>query len=714
MGLAKLMKATVILPRTETQEAVSRLAKLEWFHPLQSASSEHTNPYLDDLLLRAQRLYQDIDETVRALGIPLETGVLATMFKGAPKEKTDYLIENIENFISDLEYKSKTLLDEPKKILNEQNRISKQLEEYTNIEAALKAAANVNLNLASFRNLKRFFVEIFVIDSKDRDEVVKSLGDLPVYSNKLDEEKSFIVIVGSNEDSERIIKVMRTFGLHPLQIPLYMSQNPSAAYLEAQAKVKELEAKSNEIDKYIEKMKSTMQTKILSLHEAAKVAKDVLEITRKPGGTKNFAMIQGYIPEEMQNKFSILTNDYVSILENIEANHQAVNNHALEDQPQQSALPSLLTNKSYTRTFEVITETQGLPRYGETDPTPIIAFVWPLFYGLMFADLGHGLLLFGLGMLLRHRGNGSIRTWGTLLAASGAAASIAGLGTGEVFGFHIKSISVLSHLFAPLSGVVGILNVSELTFDQVIKILKVSVAIGILHLLMAFFLRLRKNIKDGNKLAVLTHDIPTIIQFLAVVSLILAAIGSGYDIIGMFGISGKIHNEPVPWLTFVFGDWVTVDLVAKAAPPIIFATVGIMIYGGKKEQEINSKRGHDEGGGFMGIVIEVILVRIIEVLSNVISYTRIGIMLLVHVALLVTVNQSYAHGGGYAVLIGGNIGIMMIEGLIVYIQTIRLHLYEWFPKWYVGEGVEFKKIVPKMLYSNLIWKDAQIQKKGKP
>jgi V/A-type H+-transporting ATPase subunit I len=714
MGLAKLMKATVILPRTETQEAVSRLAKLEWFHPLQSASSEHTNPYLDDLLLRAQRLYQDIDETVRALGIPLETGVLATMFKGAPKEKTDYLIENIENFISDLEYKSKTLLDEPKKVLNEQNRISKQLEEYTNIEAALKAAANVNLNLASFRNLKRFFVEIFVIDSKDRDEVVKSLGDLPVYSNKLDEEKSFIVIVGSNEDSERIIKVMRTFGLHPLQIPPYMSQNPSAAYLEAQAKVKELEAKSNEIDKYIEKMKSTMQTKILSLHEAAKVAKDVLEITRKPGGTKNFAMIQGYIPEEMQNKFSILTNDYVSILENIEANHQAVNNDALEDQPQESALPSLLTNKSYTRTFEVITETQGLPRYGETDPTPIIAFVWPLFYGLMFADLGHGLLLFGLGMLLRHRGNGSIRTWGTLLAASGAAASIAGLGTGELFGFHIQSISVLSHLFAPLSGVVGILNVSELTFDQVIKILKVSVAIGILHLLMAFFLRLRKNIKDGNKLAVLTHDIPTIIQFLAVVSLILAAIGSGYDIIGMFGISGKIHNEPVPWLTFVFGDWVTVDLVAKAAPPIIFATVGIMIYGGKKEQEINSKRGHDEGGGFMGIVIEVILVRIIEVLSNVISYTRIGIMLLVHVALLVTVNQSYAHGGGYAVLIGGNIGIMMIEGLIVYIQTIRLHLYEWFPKWYVGEGVEFKKIVPKMLYSNLIWKDAQIQKKRKP
>jgi V/A-type H+-transporting ATPase subunit I len=282
---------------------------------------------------------------------------------------------------------------------------------------------------------------------------------------------------------------------------------------------------------------------------------------------------------------------------------------------------------------------------------------------------------------------------------------IAGIGTGEIFGFHINEFSVLAALFAPLDGLVGALNVSELTFEQVVNILAVSVAIGIIHLLMALFLRLRSDILEKNKLVILTHDIPTIIQFLAIVALILAAIGSEYDIIGMFGITGVTHNEPVPWLTYLFGDWVTVNLVAKAAPPIIIATAGIMIYGGKKEQELAAKHGHDEGGGLMGIVIEVLLVRIIEVLSNVISYTRLGIMLLVHAALLVTVNQSYEHGGGLAVLIGGNIGIMLIEGLIVYIQDIRLHLYEWFPKWYRGEGVEFKKLLPKMLYSNLIWSE---------
>jgi V/A-type H+-transporting ATPase subunit I len=245
--------------------------------------------------------------------------------------------------------------------------------------------------------------------------------------------------------------------------------------------------------------------------------------------------------------------------------------------------------------------------------------------------------------------------------------------------------------------------VSELTFEQVLKILEVSVAVGVVHLLLAFFLRLRGNLKQGNKLIVLTHDIPAIIQYLAVVSLILAAIGSQYDIIGMF-LSWN-HNEPVPWLTVLFGDWVTVNLVAKAMPPVIIACIAITIIGGMKEQKHAIAHGREpEGGGIVGLVVETMMVRTIEMLANTISYSRLGIMLLVHSALLVTVINSYEHGGGLAILIGGNIGIMMIEGLIVYIQTIRLHLYEWFPKWYKSDGVQFRKLVPQMLYTNLVWK----------
>jgi V/A-type H+/Na+-transporting ATPase subunit I len=707
MGLAKLMRATIVLPRVDTQKVVSRLAELEWFHPIQTPS-DHPNPYLDDLLLKAQRLFQEIDEVIKQLGIPLETGVMATMFKGAPKGKTDYFIEDMQNFIADLEDKSADILDNPKKVIAERNKVAKELEEYRNLKGALEMAAKVNLDLTLFGKIKHFFSGLFVINSADEVEIRKTLGDLPIYTSKLSEQKSSMVIFGATDDSDRITKTLRSFGVHPLQIPANMPQNPSVAYAKADSKVKELEAKQEEIEKNIEKLKKSLLTKVLSLHEAARVAKDVLETTKKPGGTRNFAVIQGYIPDQMEKKFRNMTKDYVSVVEDA---HVHADKHRGEEE--EEILPTLLTNKSYTRTFEVVTQTQGLPRYGEVDPTPIIAFVWPFFYGLMFADFGHGILLFGLGMLFRYRGNGSLRTWGTLIAASGAAATLAGLGTGEMFGFHFEELAFLAPIFAPLHGIVGILSVSELTFEQVVKILEVSIAIGIVHLLIAFFLRLRADIKLGNKLMVFYHDIPTIIQYFAVVALILAAIGSGYDIIGMFGITGKTHTEPVPWLTFVFGDWVTVDLVAKVAPLVIIASVVIMIIGGIKEEKHLKAQGRDEGGGLVGIIVEVIMVRIIEMLSNTISYSRLGIMLLVHSALLVTVNTSFEHGGGYAVLIGGNIGIMLIEGLIVYIQTIRLHLYEWFPKWYVGEGTEFKKIVPRMLYSNFVWKDSKVPVQAK-
>ncbi|HEY7777191.1 MAG TPA: V-type ATPase 116kDa subunit family protein [Nitrososphaeraceae archaeon] len=691
MGQAKLLKTTLILPRVETHEAVSKLAELEWFHTLQNPS-EHSNSYFDDLLLNAQKLYQEIDEVIRSLGISLETGVMATLFKGAPQEKTDYKIDDIQNLIVELENKSKALLEEPVSLLKTQQQVEKDLEEYRAALDAIGSASKLKMDLSGLRNLKTFFAEIFIINTKDLHEIQNSLGDIIVHPVKLNDDKSSITVIGSQEDSEKIVKVLRSFNVHPIQIPSDLPQNPGSAYEMAQNKTKELEKQQAEVTKKIEKLKVAILPKLLSLYESSKTAKDILEITRKPAGTKNFAVIQGYIPVSMEKKFKELTDRYISVTEPVKVD---------KDSPNQ--LPTLLVNNRYAKTFEVITETQGLPNHGEVDPTPIIAYVWPVFYGVMFGDLGHGLLLFGLGMFLRYRGVGSLKTWATLLAASGAGASIAGLGTGEMFGFHIDKMAILAPLLEPLGPLVGALNVSELTFDQVIKILKVSVAIGIVHLLMAMLLKLRHDILEKNKLLILTHDIPSIVQFLAVVAVILAAIGSGYDIIGMFGVTGVIHNEPVPWLSFLFGDWVTVDLVAKAAPPIIFATVGVMILGGKKEQEHAAKHGHDEGGGLMGIVIEVILVRIIEVLSNVISYTRIGIMLLVHAALLVTVNQSYESGGGLAVLIGGNIGIMLIEGLIVYIQTIRLHLYEWFPKWYRGEGVGFKKLIPDMLYSNLIW-----------
>ena len=70
--------------------------------------------------------------------------------------------------------------------------------------------------------------------------------------------------------------------------------------------------------------KSSILPKILSLHEAAKAAKDVLETTRRPAGTRNFAMLQGYIPDDSKKKFNNLTRDYVSILEHSKVQNKQI------------------------------------------------------------------------------------------------------------------------------------------------------------------------------------------------------------------------------------------------------------------------------------------------------------------------------------------------------------------------------------------------------
>jgi len=697
--IAKLMKATLILPRTETTQAVSSLAELEWFHPLPKGS-DYVNIELDDLLLRAQKLFQSIDEVVRALSIPLETGVMATMFRGSPKGRTHFVIEDLEHLVSDLESKSKTIGEEARSLLNEHGSVKRSLDENQTVLEMLKAASSINLDLEEMNSLKRFHAKMFIVDAKELPEIERTFDDLAIIKMELNETKVALVIIGTREDAERISKVLRSFDTHPFVIPSYLRQNPSEAYKHLEQKNKELEKKREELEKSLKKIRLDISRKILSFYEGAKVAKDVLETMRKLGGTKNFAVIQGYIPSTIEGKMKKLTKDWVCVIEEVKEG---------DEERGQEGLPSLLTNRKYVKTFEVITTTQGLPRYGETDPTPMIAFVWPLFYGLMFGDLGHGLLLFGLGMLLRSRGLGSIRTWGTLLAASGTAASIAGLITGEFFGWQIHEVAVLNILHnIPF---IGVLKVSELTFDQVVLVLKVSIAIGIIHLVSAFVLNIRKNLMAGKKLEVCAQNIPILVMYGAVVGLILSAIGSGYDIIGMFGVTERVHNEAVPWITFVVGPWATVDIVVKICVPVLFVCIAVMMLGHIIEERRKKAHGLETGGGgILGAVIEIVMVRTMELLSHTISYSRLGIMLLVHVALLVTVNDAFKYsvnqgdmGMAMALLIGGNIGIMMIEGLIVYIQAIRLHLYEWFPKWYEGEGTEFKKIVPQMLYTSLLW-----------
>ncbi len=698
MPESKLLRAALIMPRSEATEALDKITQLEWFHIIKE-ESKYTNPDITDLLLRAQKIFQSIDDIRRALGIQ-EVGILETMFKGAPKFDTKFTIESIEELVKELEVRSKSIIDETRTLLSEYDKVKKELDESSTLLEAIKVVSGINVRLDKLNRLDRFYAAIFIVDNKDLEEILRSLEGITTLSIPLDQESTALLTISVKADSEKIVKILRSFDKQPFTIPPELPQTPSETFTLLSEKVNNLNKRREELENNIRDIKQSVRTKLLSLYESSRVAKDILEVMRKPAGTKNFALIQGYIPANMEDRLRRLTSKWVCITG--------------ESSKNDNNMPVLLSNSKYIKTFETITAIQGTPQHREIDPTPIIAFVWPVFYGLMFGDLGHGILLFLLGILFRVRGLGNLRRWGILIAASGVGSMVAGLGTGEFFGFHIEEFSILHAMFAPLieAHIIGVISVSKLTFEQVARILEISIALGIGHITMAFILKIIKSFKEGNKIEGGMIGIPTLIMYGSVVSLILAAIGAGYDVIGMFGVTERIHNEPVPWITPIAGEWVTVELVAKGAVPILIACMVIIIIGHiKEEKKLKHEGKHEESAGIVGIMMEVVLIKLVEMLSNTISYSRIAIMLLVHAILLITVNHGFSSlieggnvGGALVMIVGGNIGIMMIEGLIVYIQTIRLHLYEWFPKWYTGSGSQFRKIVPEMLYASITWK----------
>ena len=696
MAVADLLMGSVILPRTESPSLISRLTEFEWFHKMEM-NNETVTPEIDDLLLRAQKSFQFIEDVIKGLNIPLRVGIMEILFKGTVIKKKKYDVDEIENMISELEQVPEFLTNAAKS-LEENVKINHSLEEFKALKETLEVANNLKIDLTGFGSTKYFYSNLFIINSSDYGEIERTLEGIPIFKYDLEsKEKSAIIIISDNDDSDKILKTMRALNSNPFMIPKEFPQIPNEAYSLAESKIKELTEKQKTISKELSSITKKIRGDILTMHENALVAKEVLETLRKPGGTKNFAVIQGYIPKKMEKKFKEVTSQWTSITEEV------------KDKDTLAELPVYLDNPRWVKTFEVITNSQGIPKKGEFDPTWMVALMWPIFYGLMFADVGHGLLLMGLGLLFKFKGQGNLSRWGMLLAISGGAGALAGVFQGEVFGFHLEhfvGFEMLLHEGGPLhsiSWLIGSISVAELTFDQVIMILKVSLFIGVIHLGWAFLLRIRNFAKKKDKDGLIFEAIPNMLMWLGVFGVMMGAIGSGYDVMNMYS---KIHTEAVPWVSVLVGEWAVVWIVVRVSVILILACVVLMIIGGIK----HNKKHPEDGGDMVSVIMEVLLGKTIECLAHSISYARIGIMLLVHAALLLTVNQAFESLGGLSspmamvLIIGGQIGIMMIEGLIVYIQSLRLHLYEFFTKWYDGGSQPFKQLVPETVYNSYSWK----------
>ena len=239
MAVAELLVGSVILPRAESPKAISRLAEFEWFHKVEM-ENETVTPEIDDLLLRAQKSHQFIEEVIKGLNIPLRVGIMEILFKGTVFKKKKYELDEIEEMVADLE-KVPEQVTEAAKMLEESSTITHSLDEYRSLKDTLQIANKLNIDLSNFGLTKHFYSNLFVINSSDYEEIKRSLEDTPVFKYDLEsKDKAAVIVISGAEESDKILKVMRTMNSNPFSIPKEFPQVPSEAHSLAESKIKEL------------------------------------------------------------------------------------------------------------------------------------------------------------------------------------------------------------------------------------------------------------------------------------------------------------------------------------------------------------------------------------------------------------------------------------------------------------------------------------------
>ena len=342
------------------------------------------------------------------------------------------------------------------------------------------------------------------------------------------------------------------------------------------------------------------------------------------------------------------------------------------DEKEQLNLPTKISNSRFFKPFEEITKLYGLPTYSEIDPTPFLAITFPILFGLMFGDLGHGLvLLFGgaaVGTLLK--GNQGIRNVGWIMSACGFASCITGLLFGEAFGIKLPWGPLW---FSP--------------FEDVLSFLIFSMVVGIVQILSGIIIEIANLVYKHKVVDAVLTAAPKIAFYLGGVYLIAT-----YQLDFAAWLTGPILLPVIPFIIMVAGK----PIYNKIAKTEKHET-------GEHEEQDSLVVRFFEGGDFFT-----------RLLGNTISYSRILALLMAHWALLLvvyTVSELAVEAVGAGsilavvlsgvIIIFGNIFVLALEGLIVFIHTLRLHFYEWFSKFYQGTGVEFSPFKQKFVYTDV-------------
>ena len=329
----------------------------------------------------------------------------------------------------------------------------------------------------------------------------------------------------------------------------------------------------------------------------------------------------------------------------------------------------------FVTSFERLIFSYGSPVYGTIDPTPFVAFFFTLLFGIMFGDLGQGLVFVIVGILLTKHWIPFFKSWhkfGPIFIAIGCSSSIMGLLTGEFF--------CNEHILEPVGKfLTGLFVGKENAFAPILHMMPSADTVGQMFMFFLFTIGVGFVI---NSVGLIINIINNFIMK-----------NYGKAIFGKTGICGTVFFWYVVSMViriFAFGssiaiyDWIVIGITLLG---VFFAE--------PLERLVEGHKPVFENGLFSAIIQGI--VELLEVvssyLSNSVSFLRVGAFALAHAVLSYIIytmsNLIPIVIGQIAVLIIGNAIVIVLEGMIVAIQVIRLQYYEFFSKFFTETGKEF-------------------------
>jgi V/A-type H+-transporting ATPase subunit I len=534
--------------------------------------------------------------------------------------------------------------------LNKEFEDLKEKEQYLkNTYEALGFLKNVSIPIETITATKNFQVGLYKVPEQNMVKLRANYENIPSVIESVYKEKDFAIFIAFTPillvaETERIFK---SANCEEILIPNHYTGIPREVTVLVREEINQVKKSIGKIQKELNDFLKENYKTIKKLENSYELERKSGEIKKSAACTNEFFYLSGWIPKsftENLNKILVNFDDAVLL---IRKDPNEITNKAITP-------PTMLINNKLFKPFESVVTMYGIPSYDEIDPTMFLAITYTLMFGAMFGDVGQGLVLLLAGFVMKNKM--SRINLGGVFERLGVSSIVFGFLYGSVFGSE-KVINAF--LIRPM--------------EDINEVLIAAIIFGCVFLILGFILGITNSIRRGDiERGVFGKE---------------GLAGFMFYIGALILIVSIVYQKPLLPITIwiIYFLFFLLMILLKEPLANIFLGKKILFEAGAKDYFIESSFE----------VVETLL----SMFSNTLSFIRVGAFALNHVGLFVAFSAlaSMTKNGvaSILILILGNIIIICLEGLIVFIQGLRLQYYELFSKYYEGGGVTFEPVKVK-------------------